>query len=64
LNQSNQLCKAHSGFEARIVNAEKQIEAQWGEISAIKKFIMWILGSSLLSLIGIIAILVDRMVIK
>jgi len=54
---SNNICKAHSGFEARIENCEKDNETQWKEINSMKKWLIGTLTSSVLTLLGIIIVL-------
>jgi len=53
-NNSNHICKAHSGFEARIRNCERTNSDQWGEINGMKKLVITTLGSAVLTLLVVL----------
>ncbi len=57
-DESNCICRAHSGFEARIKAREKDDSAQWKEINGMKKFIVGVLASSVLTLLVVVINLV------
>ena len=50
----NNICKRHSGIEARMDNLEKTNTAQWKEINGMKKFIMGSLLLGFMTLLGIV----------
>jgi len=53
-------CKAHSGINQRVKQVEKDTDSQWKEINSMKKWLIGILTSSILTLIGTIVMLVAK----
>ena len=51
-NDSNGVCKAHSGFKARIVALEKTDDEQWKEVNQMKNRSMVMLTSVVLTLLA------------
>jgi len=57
-NGSCKDCRAHSGIVHDISHLQKDTEDQQGEINGMKKWLIGTLTTSVLSLIGILAMLV------
>jgi len=59
-NQSCKECRAHSGIYREIKHIEKANEDQRKEINTMKKWLIGILTSSILTLIGTVVMLVAK----
>ncbi len=57
---NNQLCKAHSGFKARIETMEGQMQELWKKWNGMQKMLFMIFGAVILNLVMLIFNLVTK----
>ncbi len=62
-NEACKECRAHGRLDQRVSHVERDACNLWRQVDGMKKFIMGTLLSSVLSLIGIIAMLGIRLFI-
>ena len=55
---NNSICKAHSGFKARIEDCEENVKNLWTKYNNNQKMVLGIFITLSLNLIGVIAVLI------
>lgn len=58
MNEANNFCKQHSGFESRIKYLEKGVRSLWDKWDSMQKMVLGIFIALSLNLIGVVAVLI------
>lgn len=58
MEDNNQICKKHSGHEAKIAELEKNVKSLWDKWDSMQRWAFCSLGALILNLVGVIALLI------